>query len=78
MAAWTETRLDRWTHDGSIRHSVEKLSFWFASFDGSYGCLLDSRTFPGSSLGLKGRGMARFWLMLSLVTDELFLLGCVD
>jgi hypothetical protein len=40
---------------GSLRHSVEKLSFWFASFDSSHGCFLDSGSLSEGEFGLEGQ-----------------------
>ena len=40
---------------GSLRHSVEKLPFWFASFNGSHGCLLDSGSLLEVEFGLEGQ-----------------------
>lgn len=40
---------------GSFRHSMEKLSFRFAGFDSSHGCLLNSGSMPKDESRLEGQ-----------------------
>lgn len=82
MAVWTETRMDRWTQDGTLfsfaapfkyppycdqngvsdnsllgsgplRQSMAKFSLWFASFDGSYGCVFNFGSLSQGGSGLE-------------------------